>query len=357
MSTPSPHSKDHLLDSLRAAMASTASPWAAADLELLPDKGLAHDHVRLRGCGVLARIPKQSQLGLGPLANLQYQRACFERAAASGHTPQFKGWLLPTGTLARGGLLVEEIKGPCASLPGDLAAIARALAHIHGLPVPEAPLQPPLAGPPDPLLALWLEIETQARYFASAGLAPVALASVQVEMGRLERTVSQQARPPVHLIAFDSHPGNFIMRSPEHAVLVDLEKCRYSYPGLDLAHATMYSSTTWDVDSYAVLSINQVLDFYQAWSLAMGSAAELAKAWHVPLRRAMWLWSLSWCAKWRATSAQPPDSTAAGEDWSVENSDDALIAHVRDRVNDYLSAPVIAAALNEFEVMEKALAR
>jgi thiamine kinase-like enzyme len=357
MTSQPPPSRVELLDGLRSALAGVGGRWAAARLELLPDKGLAHDHVRLRGTGVLARIPKQSQLGLGPLANLEHQRACFERAAASGHTPRLQGWLLPTAALPRGGLLVQEIEGPSASLPKDLAAIARALAQLHRLPVPPAPLRPPLSSPQDPLRALWLEIDTQAQHFAAAGLAPAALSSVQAELGRLGETVGQRARPPVHLIAFDSHPGNFIMRDQEHAILVDLEKCRYSYPGLDLAHATLYTSTTWDVDSCAVLSVEEVLGFYRAWSRALGPAAESSRAWHVPLRRAMWLWSLSWCAKWRAMSGRRPDPAAAGEDWSAEHSHSALVTHVRGRVDHYLSGPVIAAALAEFEALDKAFAR
>lgn len=355
MRTRLPFPKADLLDGLRGALHSAGGPWAAAELELLPDKGLAHDHVRLRGTGLLARVPKQSQLGLPPMDNLEYQRACFERATASGHTPRLQGWLLPTATLPHGGLLVEEIEGPPAMLPGDLAAIARALAELHRLPLPAPMLRPPLRSPQDPLHALWLEIEEQARHLATAGLAPAARSSVQAELRRLNEMVEQQAvRPPVCLIAFDSHPGNFILRSRVDAVLVDLEKCRYSYPGLDLAHATLYTSTTWDVESCAVLSLEEVLGFYTAWSRALGPAADAASSWHVPLRRAMWLWSLGWCAKWRALSGRQPDAAVAGEDWSAQHSDSALVDHVRGRVDHYLSEAVIAAALAEFEAMDAA---
>ena len=82
-----------LLTHLAEALAASVSPWAGARLSLLPDKGLAHAHVRLAGTGVLARIPKQSQLNLAPQHNLAYQRACFERAEPSGRTPALRGWL------------------------------------------------------------------------------------------------------------------------------------------------------------------------------------------------------------------------------------------------------------------------
>ncbi len=89
----------HILDirpRLAAAMAQARLRWAGAELELLPDSGLAHTHVRLVGHGALARIPKQSQMDLAPAANLVHQAACFERAARSGHTPALLGVLAPS---------------------------------------------------------------------------------------------------------------------------------------------------------------------------------------------------------------------------------------------------------------------
>ena len=74
----------------------------------------------------------------------------------------------------------------------------------------------------------------------------------------------------------------------------------------------------------------------------------------VPLRRAMWLWSISWCVKWRALSSLPATATADGEDWAAEGSDAALIAHVRERVDHYLSAGVVGQVLEEFDALEKA---
>jgi hypothetical protein len=59
------------------------------------------------------------------------------------------------------------------------------------------------------------------------------------------------------------------------------------------------------------------------------------RAWIAPLRHAMALWSITWCAKWRALSAAPPQS--GGEDWSAALSAQALVAHVRERVEHYLS--------------------
>ena len=353
-----------LLISLHAALAAQGSPWAGVPLVRLKDKGLAHDHVRLCGTGVLARIPKQSQLQLGAQDNLTYQRACFERASPAGHTPHLRGVLPPSAQLPRGALLVEEIIGRNAALPGDLALIVRALASIHALPLPAVADRHPLINAPDPLQAMLDEVSEQARHLPAAAVGSHVESVIHTELARLRTACAHSERPQRHLIAFDGHPGNFIIRgrvdsqgdSGVEAVLVDLEKCRYSYPSLDLAHATLYTSTTWDLDSYAVLEVAEVVGAYATWGAAVGAqAAHAAHAWHVPLRRAMWLWSITWCAKWRALSGHAAHVSTDGEDWSTEHSGSALVAHVRGRVDHYLSPAVVGRVLQEFDALEQAL--
>ena len=359
-----------LLTSLAAALHASGSPWASAPLERLKDKGLAHDHVRLRGTGVLARIPKQSQLWLTASDNLAYQRACFERASAAGHAPHLRGMLAPSPHLPRGALLVEEIVGRNAAVPADLGLIVQALASIHRCPLPPAGERHPLINAPDPLKAMLDEVTAQAQHVPAASVGSEVEAVIHAELARLRQACERPERPQRHLIAFDGHPGNFIIRvvtragarttagvdSQSEAVLVDLEKCRYSYPGFDLAHATLYTSTTWDVDSHAVLDLADVVGAYATWARAVGTvASSTAKVWHVPLRRAMWLWSITWCAKWRALSGQASQASADGEDWSAEHSDAALVAHVRGRVDHYLSPAVVARVLAEFDALDRVL--
>ena len=343
-----------LLARLRAALHACDHRWRDAALEPLPDKGLAHHHVRLVGTGVLARIPKQSQLGLGAEANLAYQRACFERASASGFTPRLDGVLPISSELPRGALLVQEIVGRSVLLPADLQSMARTLASLHALVLPPAPSRAPLLDAVDPLTALADEITEQAAHVSAVSLDKDVALTLNRELARLRCLCNATARPERRLIAFDAHPGNFMVDGQGKAVLVDLEKCRYSYPGLDLAHATLYTSTTWDVATRASLTVRELLEFYAAWSAAAGPLGAGAQAWHLPLRRAMWLWSISWCVKWRALSGLPAAATADGEDWAAEGSEAALIAHVRERVNHYLSAGVISQVLEEFDALEKA---
>lgn len=342
---------DKVLPALRQALRDARSPLADAALALLPDKGLAHHHVRLGDSGLLARLPKQSQMGLPAAAALAYEAACFERAASSGHVPRLAAVLPPSACLPRGGLLVEEVTGQAARLPEDLGAIVRALAAIHSLPLPEpASTRAPLLDAADPLVALRAEIDAQAAHLDAAALAPRARAAVEAVRSDLARRCGQPARPPRRLIAFDGHPGNFILRADGRAMLVDLEKARYSHPPLDLAHATLYTSTTWDAHSRAELSLAQVRAAYDAW-LAQADQAEAQRPWLVPLRAAMWLWSLTWCAKWRVISPRRSRRSADGEDWSRDNSSAALIAHVRERVDHYLSIETVERVVHELEAL------
>jgi hypothetical protein len=344
-----------LLASLRQALRDARSPWADAPLAMLGDKGLAHHHVRLVGSGLLARVPKQSQMGLGAADNLAYEAACYQRAAASGHVPRVHGLLPVSAALPRGALLVEQIVGRNARLPEDLGAIAQAFAAIHALPLPaDAAARAPLFDPGDPLAALQGEIEAQAAFLDAAALQPAARAAIDAARAQFVRECERTARPGKRLIAFDGHPGNFLIRGDGAAILVDLEKARYSHPPLDLAHATLYTSTTWDVDSRAELGVTEVVAFYERWQQACDIGPAL-RPWFVPLRAAMWLWSVTWCAKWRVLSPRAAHDSADGEDWSAEHSSDALVAHVRERVDCYLGVAAVARVCGEIDALRRAL--
>jgi thiamine kinase-like enzyme len=312
---------------------------------LMADTGLAHDHVRLSGTGWIARLPKQSQMQLGPAENLAYQVACFERASASGHAPRLKAVLPPSDALPRGGLVVEEIMGRIARLPEDLPAIMTALAAIHALPVPD--VRAPLLDSADPLADLLEEIGAQAEYLHAAD--PATRSMVEARIAALHAFASDAPRPPKRLISFDAHPGNFLITPDGRAVLVDLEKARYSAPPLDLAHATLYTSTTWDVSTHAVLSPEEVADACRHWLACLPEAERAALApWILPMRRAMWLWSMTWCAKWRVLSGAEAKAAQDGEDWAAGKSEAALIAHVKGRVDHYLDPETVMRLEEDF---------
>ncbi len=327
-------------------------------LEALPDKGLAHWHVRLEGAGLLARIPKQSQMDLAASANLRYQSVCFQRAAPSGHVPWMHSVIEPSGVMPRGALLVEEIVGMPAGEPRHLAAIVQALAAIHALPVPLSQDRAPLLNEPDPLAGLVALIDAQARYLDHPAAPAASARAVQARLAGLTQRMAPAVRAcPQRLITFDAHPGNFLITPSGKAVLVDLEKLRYSYPPLDLAHATLYTSTTWDRDASFELSTEAVAQAYETWALAVGEAiAGPCRRALVPLRELMWLWSVTWCAKWLAESTGGQGAGGDGEDWSARNSEAALIEHVRERVNHYLSIHCIERMLAEFDELQAVLA-
>jgi thiamine kinase-like enzyme len=314
----------------------------------MADTGLAHDHVWIHrdGDDWVARLPKQSQMNLLPEENLAYQAACYQRTSLGGHTPRLHRVLLPSEALPRGGLLVDAVRGRLARLPQDLPQIAAALASLHRLPLPSTEQRAPLLAPDNPWQAMVDEVRRQAEWLGHAGLSDHVTWGIHHELDALPRQLD--AADP-RLISFDTHPGNFLVDEHGRAVLVDLEKCRYGLPGADLAHASLYTSTTWDVNSQAVLSLDDVADFYRHWQADMEKSPSAATL--VACRRAMWLWSLTWCAKWRAQHLQAKDAQRRGEDWSAELTDPAVIAHVRDRVEHYLSPDVITKVQQELATL------
>lgn len=319
-------------------------------LSLMADTGLAHDHVWIhrKGDDWVARLPKQSQMNLAPADNLAYEAACYQRASQGEHTPRLHGILPASDALPRGALLVDAIEGRLAQLPEDLPRIADTLASLHQLPLPAHPA--PLLAPNDPWQAMREEVSRQAEWLEKADLSNDVIARVRDELNALPVTLPDAERC---LISFDTHPGNFLITQEGRAVLVDLEKCRYGLPGIDLAHTSLYTSTTWDVNSQAVLSLDEVVAFYQRWQTRMGKSPSAETL--VACRRATWLWSLTWCVKWRAQHLQSRDTEHRGQDWSAELTDAAVIDHVRDRVEHYLSLPVIEHVHSELQCLQAAL--
>jgi hypothetical protein len=127
----------------------------------------------------------------------------------------------------------------------------------------------------------------------------------------------------VRLVGTDTHPGNFIVRAEGRAVLVDLEKALYGSPAIDLAHATLPTSTLWDIDVDARLGAADVARFHAAYEAAGGVA--LAPALIALARRLTALRSLLWFARW-----------AAGE-LAAPGVDPAVAEHMRGRVALFLS--------------------
>lgn len=328
---------------------------APTALQPLPELGLAHDHVRIAGTTWLLRVPRQSQFGYAAAANLAYQQACFERCAASNHTPKLQDTLPPQPGLPMGALLVEAIDGAPLDLPADMPGIAACLAAVHMLEVPPVERRKPLENHVNTVSGTVGFIDRQSG--ALATVLPEGAARRQIESelewARGYAAEVAQAPQPLTLVLSDTHPGNYLRQPDGKVICVDLEKALYGAPAIDLAHASLYTSTTWDRLSAAVLARPEIEAFYRHYlSLVPAVLAESLRPWLLPMRRLTWLRSVTWCVHYRAQSlkARNRDKLRAvsTEDWSREDVDAGLTAHVEDRVADYLAAETVARIRSEW---------
>jgi len=321
----------------RAALAAALRPLpatagiAADDLEKLADKGLAHAHWRIARRGLLLRVPRA-----GDAAAVARQEAAFTRAAPSGHVPRLHARLPATADLPGGALVVEEIDGMPPRLPGDLGAIAAALAAIHGLPLPAIP--DPLPAPADPLAELLATVE---RNLGRARLDPASAAVVAAERdwarGFLRTGRNRLPAAPRALTLADTHPGNFLIRRDGRAVFLDLEKAGYGHPAVDLAHATLAVSVAWDADCAAPLSSDDLAAFHAAYFSAGGDQA--LGPWLIPCRRLVWLRTTAFYAR----AAAEPDLLAGLAP--------AIRAHVEAIIAAHLQPRAMIQAVAEWRVI------
>ena len=310
-----------------------------ADLVPLPMKGVAHDHLALCERGLVVRVPRLSQWSMPAAAALAYQAEGFRRVAPSGVTPRLHAVLPPDDLLPRGALVVDLIEGRAPRLPDELPALARTLSAIHLVPTIPPRRRPPLADhAPNPIASTVALLDTHAG-FLEAGVAPDIARLLRGELAwahDLARTAEQAAvSAPITLVATDTHPGNFLVGSDGVARFVDLEKVLYGLPAIDLAHATLYTSTQWDREVMATLDAGDLQRFHGAYAVAVGPAAwARLEPWIVPARRLTWLRTTLWAVRWRALAASDPD-------WSSDRIDPTLIAHIQARVADFTSADTI----------------
>lgn len=314
-------------------------------LQPLEVKGLAHDHVEVLGRDLLLRVPKQSQFAMAAAENLNYQATCFRRVGICGHAPRLEAVIEPCESVPMGALLVERIEGRPPSLPKDLGALAECMAQVHALPIPGSAQRPPLEDHRNPIAGAMEEIEQQALFLDDAALSAEARQEVDAELiwARAFASKSDGKPQPLTLVLTDTHPGNFLIDQRGRAIIVDLEKALYGSPATDLAHATIYSSTTWDTEVYADLSIDEVSAFYQRYlETVPKDLAETLRPWMLPLRRITMLRAITWCAKWRVLQSrertQNKHAADSTEDWSADNNTTELVTHVAGRVDEYLRA-------------------
>jgi len=314
----------------------------ADDVEPMTAKGVNHEHYRLGRTGLVLRVPRATPWAGDVRAQLANEAAAFARAEPAGVTPRFTAVLPCTPALPRGALVVEEIVGRLAELPRDLPAIARALARLHALPLPPPAARAPLPdhGVNGPIAATLAVIARQREFLAQIDLARETRAALEDEYAEVEHLAARitPAEQPLALVGTDTHPGNFIIRPDGGAILVDLERVCYGSPAIDLAHATLYTSTTWDLEVQAVLSPDEVTAFYRDYLAEVGTGrAAILRASLLPARRLTWLRTMMWAVRLRALMASQQLALHP-----------RLARHVEKRLRDFFSPEVIAAVRAEW---------
>lgn len=319
---------------------------AAGDLEPLASKGIAHDHIRVRGRGLILRIPNAGQFAIPPERYIPYQAASFARAAPSGHVPQLVAALPPCDELPLGLLVIEEIVGKPPVMPRELAKIAECLAAIHSLPVPHPAERAPLVNHADPVAGTLDFIANQATFLDKAGIIGAARSTIidEIDWACAFAAEHKGKDQPVTLVATDTHPGNYLVDAngarAGKAILVDVEKMLYGAPGIDLAHATLYTSTTWDIDGGAALPRAAIQGFYRDYLRRIDpDLARRQLPWLLPLRRLTWLRTTTWAARYRVETLY---KGKAGDPKSP------YVKHVTERIADFLDADTMARIRREW---------
>jgi aminoglycoside phosphotransferase (APT) family kinase protein len=322
---------DALLAALRERPAFSA--LTAADLKPLPATGTAHGHVRLPN-GLLARIAYAHEGDATAVARLTTQAEAFRHLAPSGRTPRLHDVIEPRPGLPGGALIVDLIDGRAPHLPDERALMADTLARIHALPLPA--MGSPIPRQENPFIETLAAIEQNAVRFLDEAV-PDAGARAEIAeelslMRGMAPAFAQRAQPLAVALA-DTHPGNFIVDRGGVARFVDLEKVHVGSPAIDLAHATLATSTLWHPDVGKVLSRDEVQRFYALYLEKVGRrrAADL-EPWLLPMRRLTWLRTTLFMARWRVQTRGPRDPSDPTQ-WSDAGLEPAMKAHIDQRID------------------------
>ncbi|MFO1084019.1 MAG: aminoglycoside phosphotransferase family protein [Reyranellaceae bacterium] len=303
------------------------------DLVGLPATGTAHGHVRLPD-GLLARIAYAHEGDPSAAARLATQAVAFRHLAPARRTPRLHAVIEPRAGLPGGALIVDYIEGRAPDLPSELAALADTLARLHGLALPEP--GSPIPRQRNPFLETLEAVElAAARFLDKAVTDPAARAEIVEElqlMRGMASTLATRAQPLTVALA-DTHPGNFIVDRAGIAWFVDLEKVHVGSSAIDLAHATLPTSTLWDPKVGKSLSRAEVEGFYAVYLATVGKAqAEALEPWLLPMRRLTWLRTMLFMARWRVQTRSLRDPSDPSQ-WSDAGLDPAMKAHIDARID------------------------
>jgi len=324
------------------------SALTVTDLKPLSATGTAHGHVRLPG-GLLARVAYAHEGDPTAAARLHEQAEAFRHLAPAGRTPRLHDVIEPRAGLPGGALIVDFIDARPPRLPDELAALADTLVRIHALPLPSA--GSPIPRQKNPFLETLEAIELNAMRFLDKAVPDSGARAEIAEELRLMRGMAlafaQRAQPLTVALA-DTHPANFIVDLRGLAWFVDLEKVHVGSPAIDLAHATLPTSTLGHPDVGKMLSRAEVQGFYDIYleKVEKKQAASL-QPWLVPMRRLTWLRTTLFMARWRVQTRSPRDPTDPTQ-WSDAGLDPAMKAHIDARIDYGFRRDAIAAIRSEW---------
>ncbi|MCZ6605574.1 MAG: phosphotransferase [Alphaproteobacteria bacterium] len=309
------------LNALASALAKLPGLPTDPALTALGTDSVSHHHFDIEDTDFLLRVPKSNRWDQSTGDQLAYEAAAFKQAEPSGHTPKLAALLPKSDEAPLGGLVVQRIAGRPADLlgkAGDLASIADALAALHApMPTDQAL---PLHVQSDPVAETLAVIRRQAAYIGAAGLGEPSRRAFGEELAWVEmfaardREGLKNRQGPIRLVGTDTHPGNFVIDDTGRAWFVDLEKLAYGSPAIDLAHASLPTSTGWDRHSAALLPTDAVASFYRHYLDKVGPEQAVALAsWLKPMRRLTWLRTMSWYMRWRADWSRSPSAAVTDE--------------------------------------------
>ena len=300
--------------------------------EALPATGTAHGHVRMKD-GRLARIAYAYEDDPTAAARLHLQAEAFRHLAPAGRTPKLHEVIEPRPGLPGGALIVDFVEGRAPRLPDELDAMAETLARLHSLPLPASESRIPRQD--NPFSTTLDVVEQGAQRFLDKAVTDAGARAEIVEELELMRDMAKTLahRPqPLSIALADTHPGNFIVDRGGLAWFVDLEKVHVGSAAIDLAHATLPTSTVWHPDVGKILSLAEVGDFYESYLAQIGGAraAEL-RPWLQPMRRLTWLRTTLFMARWKVQTEAPRDPSDPSQ-WSDAGLSPEMRDHLRSRI-------------------------
>jgi aminoglycoside phosphotransferase (APT) family kinase protein len=292
--------------------------------------------------GRLARIAYAHAGDASAAGRLHAQAAAFRHLEPAGRTPRLHEVIEPRAGLPGGALIVDFIDGGAPRLPDELDLMADTLACIHALPLPPASALIPRQG--NPFVETLEAIELNAMRFLDKAVPDAsARAEIADELRALRGLVPVLGRKvqPLTVALADTHPGNFLVDRARIAWFVDLEKVHVGSPAIDLAHATLPTSTLWHPEIGKRLADEEVQGFYDSYLARVGTEkAEALRPWLVPMRRLTWLRTTLFMARWRIETRSPRDPSNPSQ-WSDAGLEPGMKAHIDAQIDECFSPSVV----------------